>query len=61
MPTKNLRISVRKQSGFKHFGHALGKVIYNTSVIRQKGKSQKGCLKKTKHAKFSEKQTFLTP
>ena len=32
-----------------------------TSVIRQKGKSQNGCFKKTKHAKFSEKQTFLTP
>ena len=29
-------------------------------VIRQKGKSQNGCLKKTKHAKFSEKRTFLT-
>ena len=32
-----------------------------TSVIRQKGESQNGCFKKTKHAKFSEKQTFLTP
>ena len=30
-------------------------------VIRQKGESQKGCYKKTKHAKFSEKWTFLTP
>ena len=29
MPSKNLRISVRKQSVLKHFGHALGKVIYN--------------------------------
>ena len=29
MPTKNLVISVRKQSGLKHFEHALGKVIYN--------------------------------
>ena len=25
------------------------------SVIKQKGESQNGCLKKTKHAKFSEK------
>ena len=25
------------------------------------GKSQKGCYKKRKHNKFSEKQTFLTP
>ena len=29
-------------------------------VIRQKGESQNGCFKKTKHAKFSEKRTFLT-
>ena len=34
---------------------------YISSVIRQKGESQNGCFKKTKHAKFSEKQTFLTP
>ena len=33
----------------------------NTSAIRQKGESQNGCYKKTKHAKFSEKRTFLTP
>ena len=33
----------------------------NSSVIRQKGKSQNGCFKKAKHAKISEKQTFLTP
>ena len=30
-------------------------------VIRQKGKSQNGCFKKTKHTKFSEKQIFPTP
>ena len=29
----------------------------NSSVIRQKGESQNGCFKKTKHAKFSEKRT----
>ena len=29
--------------------------------MRQKGESQNGCFKKTKHAKFSLKQTFLTP
>ena len=29
--------------------------------IRQKGKSQNECFKKAKHAKISEKQTFLTP
>ena len=27
----------------------------NSSVIRQKGESQNGCFKNTKHAKFSEK------
>ena len=31
------------------------------SVIRQKGKSQNGCFRKTKHAKFSEIRTFVTP
>ena len=28
--------------------------------MRQKGESKNGCYKKTKDAKFSEKQTFLT-
>ena len=32
----------------------------NKLVIRQKGESQTGCFKKTKHAKFFEKRTFLT-
>ena len=31
-----------------------------SSVIRQKGESQNGCFKKTKHAKFSKKRIFLT-
>ena len=31
---------------------------YISSVIRQKVESQKGCLKKTKHAKFSEKMSI---
>ena len=31
------------------------------SVIRQKGESQTGYFKKTKHVKFSEKRTFLSP
>ena len=35
--------------------------LINSSVTRKKGQSQNGCYKKTKHAKFSEKQTFLTP
>ena len=33
----------------------------NSSVIKQKGESQNGCFKKTKHAKFPEKRTFLIP
>ena len=41
---------------------AISDVVHpNSSVIRQKGKSQNGGNKKTKHAKFSEKRTFLTP
>ena len=30
------------------------------SVIRQKGESQNGCSKKTKHVKLSKRRTFLT-
>ena len=37
------------------------KPVYISSVIWQKGESQNGCFKETKHAKFSEKRTFLTP
>ena len=36
-------------------------IIHDLSAIRQKDESQNRCYKKTKHAKFSEKQTFLTP
>ena len=35
--------------------------IMLSSVMRKKGESQNECFKKTKHAKFSEKRTFLTP
>ena len=35
--------------------------VNKSSAIRQKGESRNGCYKKTKHAKFSEKRTFLTP
>ena len=31
------------------------------SIIKQKGESQNRGNKKAKHAKFSEKRTFLTP
>ena len=33
----------------------------NSSVIKQKDESQKGCFKKTKHTKCSEKRIFLIP
>ena len=35
--------------------------FFLSSVIRWKGESENGCLKKTKHVKFSEKRTFLIP
>ena len=35
--------------------------FYKTSVIRQKGDSQNGYFKKTKHVKFSEKRLSLPP
>ena len=48
-----------------HRFHILSKInlILNlySSVKRQKRESQNRCFKKTKHAKFPEKQTFLTP
>ena len=33
----------------------------NSSATGQKDESQNGCYKKTKHAKFFGKRTFLTP
>ena len=33
----------------------------STLVARQKGKSQNAYFKKTKHAEFSKKRTFLPP
>ena len=36
------------------------KFFFSLLMIRQKGESQNGCFKKTKHAKFSEKK-ILTP
>ena len=37
------------------------KIYSNTSELKQMGESKNGCYKKTKHAKFSEKQTILIP
>ena len=36
-------------------------ISHSSSVISQQGESQNGSFKKAKHAKISEKQTFLTP
>ena len=36
-------------------------LLIEPSVIRQKGESQNGCFKKTKHAKFSAKNFALLP
>ena len=44
-----------------HLVRALFLDLYSSSLKGQKGRSQNGCFKKTKHAKFSEKRTFLTP
>ena len=38
----------------------VGNNVRKSSVRRQKGESQNGCFKKTKHVKFSEKRTFRT-
>ena len=35
--------------------------LIKSCVIRQKAESQNECFKKTKHPKFPEKRTFLTP
>ena len=51
------KVSIRKQ----FLGLLSKKCSHKWSVIRQKRESQNGGNKKLKHAKFSEKQTFLTP
>ena len=58
----------RKLNEHEIFRRCLGPSVYvlcpegdTSSVIGQKGESQNGCFKKTKHDKFSEKRTFLTP
>ena len=60
--TYQLRESISKpHQGFISIEKTIS--FYESPVIRQKGESQKGCFKKTKHAKFSEKKTkiFSTP
>ena len=34
------------------------RISFSWSMVRQKGESQNGCFKKTKHDKFSEKKIF---
>ena len=45
----------------KMIRHAFKSFRHTSSVIMQKDESQDGCFKKAKHAKISEKQTFLIP
>ena len=47
----------------RRFSKNQGISILNSksSVIRQKGESQNGCFKKTKHTKSSEKRKLFTP
>ena len=60
--TYNSYLHTSKAKRYFRWQHWLARFIYHTSSgIRQKGKSQNGCFKKAKHAKISEKQTFLTP
>ena len=55
---KNLTLKNAKQN--KH-GFLEENQNFKSSGIRQKGESQNRYSKKTKHAKTSDKQTFLTP
>ena len=41
--------------------HFVKRTLIKSSVIRQKGESQNGGNKKTNHAEFSKKRTFVTP
>ena len=44
----------------QYLNHSRCIFVNISSAIRQKGESQNWCYKKTKHANFSEKQTFLS-
>ena len=57
MPLWNSIVNSRTAGCF----HCFTGCIHMSSIIRQKGKSQNRCFKKLKHAKFSEKRTFLIP
>ena len=44
-----------------HFYPLTNIQIFISSVIKQKGESQNGCFKKTKHVKLSEKTNISNP
>ena len=52
-------LSAYFESSFKHGDTSL--CLYISSVIRQKVESQRGCFKKTKHDRFSEKTNISYP
>ena len=56
--TKDFQKAIYTRSRLKNKMNKTPTMI--ASVIRQKGESENGCFKKTQHAKFSEKRTFLT-
>ena len=53
--------SKQNADGFEDFPLTMERSIPLLSVIREKGESLNRGNKKTKHAKFSEKRTFLIP
>ena len=61
---KTIRAAIRNKEDLaireQQTKHGYSFVMAISSVIKQKGESQNGG-NKTKHTKFSEKQTFLTP
>ena len=46
---------------FFGYGYSIFFVTTKSSVVKQKGKSQNGGYRKTKHIKFSEKRTHFLP
>ena len=54
-------ISSAYMSSFKETWKRRLFIVHNSLVIRQMGESHDGCYKETNHAKFSKKQTSLTP
>ena len=62
--TKNSKVKSGEQEESKKFWNEIWSHldwVRKSSATWIKGESQTGCFKKTKHAKFSEKRTFLTP